>query len=87
MYQLILRYGNIDNFVEPPLFTTLVMSMTRNGNDNTYRFFIERCDTTWCYSHAVSQTNTTTIASYPLEAGLWEISALMNVQNLVLVSL
>lgn len=87
-----MRYGNINNFVEAPLVTTvsspLVMSMTGNGgNNHIYRFFITDCGMTWCYSEAVGQTDTRTSASYQLEAGQWEITATMDVQNLILVSL
>ena len=83
---MILRYGNTNDSIEAPLFTGLVMSLNRNGNSNSYRFFIESCNMAWCYSQAVGVTDTTTVANYPLEAGLWEINALMNVQNLLLVS-
>ena len=84
---MILRYGNANDTIEAPLFTGLVMSLNRNGNRNTYRFFIESCNMAWCYSQAVGVTDTSTAASHPLEAGLWELSALMNVENLLLVSL
>ena len=84
---MILRYGNTNDLIEAPLFTGLVMSLNRNGNNNTYRFFIESCDMAWCYSQAVGIADTTTVASYPLEAGMWEINSLMNVQSLILVSL
>ena len=83
---MILRHGNINDPIEAPLFTGLVMSLNRNGYTNTYRFFIESCGMAWCYSQAVGVMDTTTVASYPLEAGVWEISALMNVQSLILVS-
>lgn len=63
------------------------MTIARNGDEYTYRFFIDSCNMMWCYCKAVGQTDATTIANYQLEAGLWEISALMNLQNLILVSL
>ena len=86
---MILRYGNINNFIEAPLFTvtSLVMSMVRNGNEHANRFFIDGCDMVWCYSQAVGRADTTTVVSYELEAGLWEIRALMNLSNILLVSL
>ena len=76
--------------MEAPLFaiiSPLVMSMARNGDDYNYRFFIDDCGMTWCYSEAVGQTDRNTTVSYQLEAGLWEITTLMDVQNLILVSL
>jgi len=83
-----LRYVNVNDVIEAPLFTTLEMSTTvaRNNNAYSYRFFIEGCDMVWCYSLAVDRTDTNAIASYQLEAGQWEIRATMNVQNLLLVS-
>lgn len=73
--------------MEAPLFTTLSMDVTMNDNQFTYRFFIESCNTVWCYSQAVGLSDTTTVAAYQLEAGPWRISGLMNIQNLILVSL
>ena len=86
---MILRYGNSNNFIEAPLVTvtSVVMSMARNGSEYAYRFFIDGCDMAWCYSQAVGTADTTTVVSYQLAAGLWEISALMNLQNILLVSL
>lgn len=86
---MILRYANVNDTMEAPLFTTLVMSatITRNNSAYAYRFFIEGCDMVWCYSQAVDIANPTTPANYQLDAGSWEISSTMSVDNLLLVSL